>query len=195
MPDIAAELGVAKSSVSKWVRDVDFVPNPRRHNFNKYNPHPLQVAKQAEIERCRTEGVKFVGQMSDREFLLVGAALYAGEGFKTGNGLGMANTDPAILLTFVSWMRRCFEVDESRLRVRVYLHEHLDLEQAEAFWSELLHIPRCQFRKPYRAVADPTRRHAKHIHGCPAVVYSCTSDFRRAMGVVGAITSALAFPG
>lgn len=196
LPDIAAELGVSKSSVSLWVRDVVFTPNPRRHNhWTRDNPHPLQVAKEQEIERCMRDGTEVVGTMSDREFLLVGAALYAGEGFKTGSAVGMANTDAAILLMFVTWLRRFFEVDETRLRVRLYLHEGLDLAAAEVFWSELLGIPRGQFRKPYRAVADVTRRHNKHVHGCPAVTYSSSSQFRRAMGLVRAISSEVAFPG
>jgi transcriptional regulator with XRE-family HTH domain len=196
LADIARELGVSKSSVSLWVRDVDFVPNPRRRgHWTKDNPHPLQVAKEHEIERCWRDGVATVGQMSDREFLLVGAALYAGEGFKTGASLGMANTDPAILSMFVSWLRRYFPIDEARLRVRLYLHEGLDLEAAEAFWSDLLSIPRRQFRTPYRAASDATRRHSKHVNGCPSVTYSSTSGFRRAMGLVRAITSVPALPG
>ena len=69
--------------------------------------------------------------MTDREFLLVGTALYLGEGFKRDGQVGMANTDPAVLRMFVTWLRRCFEIDERRLRVRLYLHEGLDLETAE----------------------------------------------------------------
>ena len=76
---------------------------------------------------------------------------------------------------FVTWLRRFFEVDEARLRMRLYLHEGLDLEAAIAFWSELTAIPSIQFRKPYRAVADPTIRRTKHVMGCPAVVYGCTA--------------------
>jgi hypothetical protein len=196
IPDIAKELGVSKSSVSLWVRDVDFVPNPRRHNYwTKDNPHPMQVAKEAEIERCDAEGTEIIGQLNEREFLIAGAVLYAGEGFKSDTTVGMANTDPAILVMFVAWLRRCFNVDESRLRVKLYLHEGLDVEAASAFWSELLRIPRAQFRKPYRAVADPTRRTAKHTMGCPAVVYSHALTHRRVMGLIRAITSTAAIPG
>ena len=36
---------------------------------------------------------------------------------------------------FLAWLRRFFEVDESRLRLRLYLHEGLDLDAANAFWS------------------------------------------------------------
>ena len=194
LKDIAAELGVSKSSVSLWVRDVDFVPNPRRRT-RPPRPSSLLVRKLAEIDRLDAEGATEIGRMSDREFLIVGAALYAGEGFKRDAQAGMANTDPRLLALFVTWLRRHFEVDEVRLRVRLYLHEGLDLEAAEHFWSELLRIPRSQFRTPYRAVPDSTIRSTRHPLGCPGVTYNCSSTHRRVMGLVRALSSTDALPG
>jgi IS30 family transposase len=55
--EIAEHLGVSKSSVSLWVRDVDFErpPRPRTHGrrARRQRPNPLQVKKQEEIERLR----------------------------------------------------------------------------------------------------------------------------------------------
>jgi hypothetical protein len=192
---IAAELGVAKSSVSLWVRDVEFVPRPCNRGHRSQRPHPLHVAKLAEIEAMDGAGLAAVGRLTERELLLVGAALYLGEGFKTSGIVGMANTDPAVLRTYVLWLRRCFGVDENRLRVRLYLHQGLDESAATAFWSELLDIPPAQFGKSYRAVADPSRRRAKHVFGCPAVTYADCHLQRRVMGLVRAITSQTALPG
>jgi hypothetical protein len=45
-----------------------------------------------------------------------------------------------MIVFFCYWLRRFFEVDESRLRVRLYLHEGLDLAAAIAFWSALTGI-------------------------------------------------------
>jgi len=131
LQDIATELGVSKSSVGLWVRDVDFVPNPRRHSRHQ-RPSSLHVRKVAEIERCKQEGVEWIGRMSEREFLILGAALYAGEGSKTSDKLCVANSDPRMIWTFTTWLRRFFDVDESRLRMRLYLHEGLDLDRR---WS------------------------------------------------------------
>jgi transcriptional regulator with XRE-family HTH domain len=197
LQEIATELGVSKSSVSLWVRDVEFTPNPHRRTRGHRDdtPHPAHLAKLAQIERLDREAADDVGQLTDREFMLFGVALYLGEGFKGDGQVGMANTDPEILRTFVAWLRRFFSVDESRLRVRLYLHAGLDLEAAEHFWSELLEIPRCQFRTPYRAAADPTRRRSKHVLGCPAVTYCCSTTSRRVMGLVRALSSKAALPG
>ena len=97
-----------------------------------------------------------------------------------------ANTDPRMVRFFCCWLRRFFEVEESRLRVALYLHEGLDLAAAVAFWSNLTGIPASQFGKPYRAVADPSIRSAKHVHGCVAIRYSCSVTHRAIMGLVGA---------
>jgi transcriptional regulator with XRE-family HTH domain len=194
LADIATELSVSKSSVSLWVRDVDFVPNPRRRT-RAPRVSSLHVRKLDEIERLDAAAIDEIGRLNDRELLLVGAALYLGEGFKRDGQVGMANTDPSVLRMFVTWLRRCFPIDETRLRVRLYLHEGLDLDAAECFWSALLEIPRSQFRAPYRAVADPTRRRTKHVYGCPAVTYCHSTTHRSVMGLVRALSSTDALPG
>jgi transcriptional regulator with XRE-family HTH domain len=196
LQDIADELGVSKSSVSLWVRDVEFVPNPRRtSHVGPRKPSSLHVRKLAEIEQCRAEGMERIGTLSEREFLVLGLALYAGEGSKTDDKIYFANSDPRLILLFVSWLRRFFEVDESRLRIKLYLHDGLDLDAANEFWSSLTDIPVSQFGKPYRAIVDPTLRRSKHVMGCPGICYSSASIFRRVMGLIEAVTSIEAIPG
>ncbi len=63
------------------------------------------------------------------------------------------------------------------------------LQAAIGFWSALTAIDRRQFTKPYRAVADPSRRRAKHVLGCPAVVYNCAATHRLVMGMIDGVLS------
>ena len=65
------------------------------------------------------------------------------------------------------WLRHFFEIGESRLRLRLYLHDGLDIDGANGFWSDLTGIPLSQFGKSYRAVAYPTIRRNKAPHGMP----------------------------
>jgi DNA-binding transcriptional MerR regulator len=195
LAEIAALLGVSKSSVSVWVRDVPFDPLPRPTRGRRRSPNTLQRRKQAEIDRLVSEGQARIGRLSEREFLVAGVALYAGEGSKGDGCLRFANSDPRMIFFYCCWLRRFFEIDESRLRVHLYLHEGLDLAAAIAFWSELTAIPPSQFGKPYRAVADPSIRHAKHVHGCVTVRYSCSVTHRSVMGLVHALLSGAAIPG
>jgi transposase len=82
MADIAARLSVSKSSVSLWVRDVAFEPRPLFMRGRRREPNALQRRKQAQIDRLLAEGRDRVGRLSEREFLVAGVALYAGEGNK-----------------------------------------------------------------------------------------------------------------
>ncbi|MGZ4705746.1 MAG: hypothetical protein ACXWCM_12830 [Acidimicrobiales bacterium] len=168
LQEIATELGVAKSSVSLWVRDVDFVPKPRSA-ARRRPPNALQRRKQAEIDELLAEGRDRIGRLTEQEFLVAGTALYAGEGSKTDGEVRFSNSVPRMIQFFCTWLRSFFEVDERRLRMRMYLHEGLDLEATNAFWSSLTGIPVEQYRRPYRAVPDPSIRIAKHEHGCPMV--------------------------
>jgi transcriptional regulator with XRE-family HTH domain len=159
MTEIATLLGVSKSSVSLWTRDVAFEPRPRDTRGRRRAPNALQRRKQAEIDGLLAEGRGRVGRLTEREFLLAGVALYAGEGSKTDGEVRFSNSDPRMVAFFCTWFRRFFEVDESRLRIRLYLHEGLELMAATSFWSELTQIPPSQFGKPYRAVTDSSIRH------------------------------------
>jgi hypothetical protein len=134
--------------------------------------------------------VERIGCLSDRDFLIAGAVLYAGEGDKTGNAVGLANTNAAFISFFCAWLRHFFEVDESRLRVRLYLHAGLDLDAATAHWSSVTGVPAEQFRKPYRAVADGGIRITKHPYGCATITYSSARIHREIMGLVEAVMRA-----
>ena len=70
--------------------------------------------------------------MSERELLILGVALYAGEGGKTDGEVRFANSDPRMICRVRR--RGCadfFDVDEARLRMRLYLHDDLDLDAAD----------------------------------------------------------------
>jgi transcriptional regulator with XRE-family HTH domain len=149
--DIATQLGVSKSSVSVWVRDVDFEPRARRTGARRRAPNKLQLAKEAEIAGALEVGRQRIGLLTERELLVAG--------------------------------------DESRLRVKLYLHHGLDLDAAVSFWSDLTGIPASQFGKAYRAVPDPSIRTAKHVYGCPQIAYRSVAVHRSVMGLVHALLS------
>lgn len=197
--EICRQLNVSKSSVSVWVRDVEFTPRlpfgNRNHGARNRQPNALQRRKQDEIERSDEEGRRRIRQLSHREFLVAGAALYAAEGSKTDGAVAFANTDHRMISFFCSWLRRFFAVDESRLRLKLYLHEGLDLDAAKTFWSELTGIPTSQFGKPYRAVPDAGIRNSKHLLGCATVTYSCSRTHRQIMGLCRALLTSAVIPG
>jgi hypothetical protein len=184
LAEIAARLGVSKSSVSLWVRDVEFAPRPLVTRGRRRAPNALQRRKQAEIDRLLEEGRSRIGGLSEREFLVAGGGAVRGRGSKRDGAVKFANTDPRMIAFYCAWLRRFFEIDEARLRVRLYLHEGLDLAASVAFSSGMTGIPPSQFQKPFRAVPDPSIRRAKHVHGRVSIDYSCSATHRSIMGLV-----------
>lgn len=141
MPEIAGKLGVSRSSVSLWTRDVPFEPRPGRTEARRRGPNRLLQRKAAEIEHLMNAGRLRIGPLSERDLLVAGAMLYAGEGSKTDGKVVLANTDARLVRLFCKWLRTFFEIDEARLRVRLYLHQGLDLEAATTYWSSVTSIP------------------------------------------------------
>jgi len=191
LAEIAEELDVSRSSVSVWVRDVDFVPRPRNRGHPAGPKHPTRLRKEAQIERCRAEAAEWGSAFSNRELAMFCLGLYAGEGAKTDGRVSMANTNPLLVRALLAWLRAEFDIDESRL----YLHEGLDLRAAVTHWSAELGIPEAQFTRPYRAVADASVRSTKHRFGCVTVAYSDALVHRRVMARIEAITSRFDIPG
>lgn len=186
LDEIADSLGVSKSSVSLWVRGVEFERRPRR-TARRREPNVLQRRKAAQIEELQRAGILRLGCLSEQAFLAAGVALYAGEGAKRDGTVQFANGDARMVAYFCAWLRHFFEVDESRLTVRVYLHDGLDLDAAQRFWSDRTGIPVSQFHKSYRAIPDATIRTTKHEYGCAYVFYCCSKTHRAIMGLIDAL--------
>jgi hypothetical protein len=188
MPDIAVALGVSKSSVSLWTRDVPVPPMARRRT-RSHTEHPAKVRAREEVAELDALGMGRLGELNDQAFLAAGAALYAGEGTKASGGVGFANTNPDIATFFMTWLRRYFEIDEDRLRASLYLHRGLDLDAATAFWSAQLTIPRLQFNQPQIVDREAQVKTSKHEFGCITIRYHCTRTHRDVMGLVRALLS------
>ena len=109
--------------------------------------------------------------------------------------MAFTNSDPRMIALFCKWLRQFFAPPEERLRARLYLHEGLDVIAATTYWSQVTGIPELQFHRPYRAVADPSIRRAKHPMGCLSVVLSSSAAHRMIMGLVDALLPSMSHSG
>lgn len=83
----------------------------------------------------------------------MGAMLYWGEGYKTekASGIDFANSDPLMVLTFITFLRNRYVLDENRFRIYLYIHKNQKEDDLVEYWSSVLSIPKLQFTKPYVA--------------------------------------------
>jgi transposase-like protein len=147
--EICRELGVAKSSVSVWVRDIELTEeqllslkrrSPIYHG--QHNGSKAVAAKHRELRRQYQEE----GRMKAREgdpLHLAGCMLYWGEGAKARNSLTLANSDPDMLIYFMKFIREALlaEVENVAIRIICYLGNNLTVQEIEGFWLERLELP------------------------------------------------------
>ncbi|MDT0346868.1 hypothetical protein [Streptomyces litchfieldiae] len=151
--EIVAELGVAKSSVSLWVRDL---PKPttsperaRRMAEARWAPHRREQALRRRATTLVAQAE--VGRLSDRELFLIGVGLYWSEGSKSKPHavreiVAFINSDPDMITVYLAWLR-LLGVERERLRFSVQIHESADVTAAERYWAELTGAEPAQFGK------------------------------------------------
>ncbi len=151
--EITVELGVAKSSVSLWVRDL---PRPRKspeamHQMREARWAPYREARDRAIERTKAEARREIGELSDRDLFLAGIALYWAEGAKSKpyarrESVTFINSDPGVIQAFLAWLRM-LDVEPERLTFRLMIHESADAEAAERHWADLVGVDAATFQK------------------------------------------------
>jgi hypothetical protein len=170
VPEIATELAVAKSTAYQWVKHLPLdatiergAERRRRHSRHmtdsRWEPH--RQARDAQRAAVNEAEVAWVGELSDREVLLLGAATYWCEGSKAKPWrpnhcqLQFINSDPALILLFLNFVE-LVGVDRSALRYRISIHESADVDEAGRWWAELVGVPFAVFRRPTLKTHNPS---------------------------------------
>ena len=99
--------------------------------------------------------------------------LYWAEGAKYAgvSGTKFVNTDPRLAKLYITLLRRCCIIDESKFRIRLYLHAYHNKKAALLFWSKLLAVPTKQFAKPYIKDRSAKRKFRRNFMGICSVNY------------------------
>ncbi|QPP08459.1 hypothetical protein G4Z16_20965 [Streptomyces bathyalis] len=142
--EIVAELGVSKSSVSLWVRDL---PRPRAspermHAMREARWAPYRAFRDRTRKEAREAAEREIGTLTDRELFLIGVGLYWAEGAKSkpyrrSEEIAFVNSDPGMIQVFLAWLT-LLGVEPERRRFRVMIHDSADVAGAERFWADLV---------------------------------------------------------
>ncbi len=182
---IALQTGLAKSTVSVWVRGVVLPRNIQlklrdRQLKGWKKGHAAVQARRSADQTAREKGsLRVISQLSKKwsreSFQLYAALLYWCEGGKqTNDGIRFANSDPLLVQSFLQCLRAGFEIDESKFRILVHLHEYHDPDVQLVYWSEITGIPSEQFMKSY-VKPHTGKRKKKGYPGCISVRYSSSA--------------------
>jgi predicted transcriptional regulator len=177
---IVAELGVSKSSVSLWVRDL---PRPPGLSYEECRERAAESVRrywaaerpirEAEREAARAAAAAAVGKLSDRETVIAGAIAYWCEGaknkpYRRGDQVIFMNSDPALIRFYMHFLATA-GIERDRLRCKIQIHERADLEAAQRFWLDVTGLNAAQFRRPALKKHNPRtvrKNTGDGYHGC-----------------------------
>lgn len=174
VPEIARELGVSKSTVYLWTREISPAATPEAMaKWRSRRAKEAADARWAPVNRVRDErraevnaaARASVGALGARELLLLGAMAYWCEGAKAKPWephrcrVTFINSDPALILTFLRFLELVGE-DRRRLNYRLQIHESADVDAAGRWWADVVGVPWERFSRPTLKTHNPsTIRH------------------------------------
>jgi hypothetical protein len=173
--EIAAALGISKSTCSVWCADLPAaIPGPGKKRASTWGSRLQRrdERRQAVKERARNE----VMVLSTRELMLVGTALYWAEGAKDKpwqrrEELLFTNMDPDVITVYLAWLDM-LGVPAADRGYRIQIHQSADLAAAHAYWADIVGIGVTDFAKPTIKRHKPlTKRknRGETYHGCLVV--------------------------
>lgn len=157
---IEAALGIPRSTLSGWFRKVKLTKKQKEDlHKNWLNAlvsarikavewHNNQKNQRMKIAEDQAREVFEEIDVADRNIIeLALAMLYLGEGFKKSPTTGIGNSDPMILIFFITILKKIYNVKVEDLSCYLHLRADQDPEILKRYWSQQLNIPIENFGK------------------------------------------------
>ncbi len=158
--EIRKVFGIPKSTQSSWFKDLALSRKAKKILETKQKAQFLQLGEfnkrrssdiAIENEEIRLKHEKIVGKLSDRELMLLGAALYWGEGYKNFGEkvykhLAFGNSEPLMIKVFLKFMKKILGIEKNRVKAQVMIYAGMNPQNAIKYWQLLTLIPKENFR-------------------------------------------------
>ena len=145
----------SKGTLSAWFKNLKLTKLEKKrlkHNMDlaqKRGLHRFNIERSAKIksenQKIHALSEAQIKSPSKYDLLLVGIALYWGEGSKANiekyGYIDIANTDPKLIEVYMNFLRKILKVKDSRIRPVIHVHENIDPENAKRFWSRIARLP------------------------------------------------------
>jgi hypothetical protein len=209
--DIQKELApISKATLSLWLKDVVLPQKAKKALFLRTKEKSLAgiskwskmqtVIAQRNAEDIKNNAIRDVENISNRELIILAAALYWAEGYKRprkshgreiiGHEISLTNSDPKLALAFLKCMTDICKIDISRMRVNIRIFEHMNEGATIEYWSAQLGIPKNNFTKTYVGLSRSSmgkRPFNRLPYGVIQIRINSTDLFYKVMGWIEGI--------
>lgn len=160
--EIRGLFGIPKSTLSTWFSDLRISNKAKKIlelkqkngyykliEFNKIRT--INIHK--ENEGIRKDYESRISKLNNKELMILGAALYWGEGYKNFNQkrgvypyICFGNSDPLMHKVFVAFLERILKINREKIKCQVMIYPSINPQKAIQYWQGITQIPTENFR-------------------------------------------------
>lgn len=149
--EICEQLHVAKGTAHYWLKDIPLTEEQletvKQRREGRYKGRAAGGKANREKFRKLREQYQQEGREKAKELdplHIAGCMLYWAEGAKTRNSVQFVNSDEAMILYFLYFLRNCMGVlnEAVIIRINCYLGNGVTQAEIEQYWLDLLNLPK-----------------------------------------------------
>jgi len=156
--EINKKLGIPKSTLSFWLRDLKGSDKIKLNNVNKakkkwaknitaYNKKRSVEARKRWLVIQKDSSNK-VTKISKKELFLIGVALYWAEGYKKGNwNVIFSNADARMNQIMMRFFLEICKIPKEKIKANIQIHKENQIKKSLIYWSKIINLPKKQFNK------------------------------------------------
>jgi len=178
--ELKEKLGVSKGSISLWVRNIPLSENAQKRLKKRYTQGQLAAQKSIlnktkEKNKIAEDFAKDVfkqANISQQVKIFLCAMIWWCEGNKSiKDSVVFTNSDPELVKSFLYLFRNSFDIDESKIRILMHLHDYHNEKILKNFWSEATNVPISQFNRTHWKKSDHRLKKEGYL-GCIKIQYN-----------------------
>jgi len=202
---------IPKSTLSGWFSNLEVsgrakkILESKKKNgyfklleFNKLRT--INIHK--ENENIRKNYESRIRRLSDRELMILGAALYWGEGYKNFGQkkniypyICFGNSDPLMHKVFTTFLERVLKITKEKMKCQVMIYPNINPGKAIQYWHNVTQIPASNFRTQMTVsrVSQGKRPWNLLPYGTMQIRVSRRQEFFKIRGLMDGIVKAAGF--
>ncbi|MEP7166734.1 MAG: hypothetical protein ABI758_02000 [Candidatus Woesebacteria bacterium] len=176
--ELAKLYAVPRGTVYYWVRNIILSDDAKRKLMNntiegrRLGRLTLKKRRDKENELIKVKANLSLKSLSVdiSSIKIFCALLYWAQGAKKSSSMRFINSDPLMIHTFLTLLRKGFEINDSKFKVNVHIHHYHDDEKVKEYWSKITGIPLSQFNRSYRKLNAGLSKKEGYM-GCITIYY------------------------
>lgn len=179
--EIGRRFQIPSSTIRNWCYGLDVT---RGDTLTKSNE-----LKRKKLINSELHAVLKMDSLTQQQSMFIASILYGCEGSKypSSNRIEFVNSNPYLVLSFLSLLQKSFLLDINKFRVHLQIHTTQNFESLRQYWSGLLNISEKYFIKP-TVTAPKGKKHRNNYNGTCTIRYNDYKIQLKLLGIFEAFT-------